>query len=170
MKTTDDQKEMFIVVDNNDNLLGYKTRYECHHDKTIIHRTIGLLVYNSKGEILLQKRSKTKDLNPGMWAIGVGGHVTKGQTYDEAAFREMKEELGIKTEIQPIKIWLMETDQEKEMAMLYQAIYEGPYHVDPSEVEEVKYFSKRILRQSYNDHTLNLSPCAILTLKEVNIL
>jgi isopentenyl-diphosphate delta-isomerase type 1 len=169
MKTTDDKKELFIVVDENDRFLGYRTRYDCHHDKTLIHRTIGVLIYNSKGEILLQKRSLTKDLNPGKWAVGVGGHVMKGQTYDEAAKREMLEELGINIEIQLVKKWLMKSDAETEMSMLYQGFSEGPFKINLTELTEVKFFQTKILKKLYQLKEIDLSSCAILTFKEIGI-
>lgn len=65
--TTDNQEEMFVVVDRDDTVVGYKTRYECHHDRSLIHRTVGALIFNDKGQILLQKRSMTKDMEPGLW-------------------------------------------------------------------------------------------------------
>ena len=81
----DDQKELFVVVDKNDRILGHRTRYDCHHDKSLIHRGIEIVIFNSKGEILLQKRSKKKDLYPGLYTVSTGGHVTKGESYRQSA-------------------------------------------------------------------------------------
>lgn len=92
----DKQDELFVVVDKKDRIIGYRTRYECHHNKNLIHRAIGVVVFNKKGQILMQKRSRFKDLNPGLFTISASGHVTKGQTYYRAAQRELEEELGIK--------------------------------------------------------------------------
>ena len=95
----DDQKEMFVVVDKDDNILGYRTRYDCHHNNKLIHRAIAIVIFNSKGELLMQKRSKSKDTNPGFFSMSAAGHVGKGETYLEAARRELFEELGIKTKL-----------------------------------------------------------------------
>ncbi len=163
MITTDDQQEMFVVVDENDTILEYRSRYDCHHDKTLIHRTIGVLIYNDKGQILLQKRSMTKDLDPGKWGISVGGHVTKGQTYEEAAAREMEEELGIHAKLTPIKKWIMRSGHESEMGMLYTAHHNGPFTYNMKEIDRVEFFDIYNLPE-------NLSHCTKLTLKEVGIL
>jgi isopentenyl-diphosphate delta-isomerase type 1 len=163
MHTTDNQQELFIVVDKNDNILEYRTRYECHHDKSLIHRTVGVLIYNRHGELLLQKRSLTKDLDPGLWGVSVGGHVTKGQTDEEAAMREMKEELGISTRIHPLKKWIMYSKWETERGMLYTAIYDGPFNPDPVEVDHVEFFAVSRLPK-------DLSQAAELTLREAGII
>src|SRR5258706_2215468 len=107
----DDQKELFIVVDEDDTILEYRTRFDCHHDASLIHRAVGIILFNDKGQILLQKRSMKKDLNPGMFTISASGHVTKGQTYEEAAKRELEEELGIQTPLTFVKKFLTRNEQ-----------------------------------------------------------
>ena len=66
------------------------------HQKQLIHRSIHILVFNSNKQIFLQKRSNTKDENPGIWDTSSAGHVDAGETYDECAERELWEELRIK--------------------------------------------------------------------------
>src|SRR5579864_9272897 len=133
----DDQKELFIVVDKDDTILAYRTRYECHHDKALIHRTIGIILYNHKGEILLQKRSMLKDLHPGKYSISVTGHVTKGQTGEEAAKRELEEELGVQTALTFIKKFIVSSDQESEMANLFKGHHSGPFYPAKDEVDNL---------------------------------
>jgi len=142
MVTTDNQRELFIVVDKNDRILGYRTRYECHHDKKLIHRGINVLISNDKGEMLLQKRSVTKDTFPGFWTTAVGGHVAKGETYDEAARREMREELGIAVAIVFHTKFIHAYPRETEMESVYTAKSNGPFTPNKKEVEKVEYFSK----------------------------
>ena len=102
----DNQKELFIVVDKDDNVIEYRTRYDCHHDKSTFHRAIGVIIYNDENKIILQKRSMLKDLNPGKYTLSVSGHVTKGESYKEAAIREMQEEIGIQTSIKYVTKFL----------------------------------------------------------------
>lgn len=170
LETTDDQKELFIVVDRNDNVLGYKTRYECHHDKNFIHRTVGVLVFDRKGNILLQKRSLSKDTDPGKWGISCAGHVQKGQTYEEAAQREMEEELGIKKSFRKVKKFISADTIETQMAMLYKTQADGPFKPNPQEVERVEFFDVRQLPKRLASKEIVLSECAQLTLKEAGIL
>lgn len=164
LETTDDQMELFIVVDRDDNILGYKTRYECHHDKSLIHRTVGVLIFNSKGQVLLQKRSMTKDMDGGLWGISTAGHVTKGQTYEDAAHRELREELGIDTTITPVAKFLSETADETEMAMLYKGRLEGPFVFNRDETSEVKFFDVGAIRP------LQLSGGSVQSLQKAGVL
>lgn len=80
MKTQDDQKELFDVVDKNDNVIRQATRGEVHNNKYLIHRSIGVAVFNKKGELFLQQRSASKDTDPLFWTISCSGHVSSSFT------------------------------------------------------------------------------------------
>lgn len=93
--TTDPQEEMLIQVDEKNQIIGSISRKDAHERQGVFYRTIFVLVRNGDREVLVQKRSPTKDLFPNHWDLSVGGHVNYGQSYTEAAARELKEELGI---------------------------------------------------------------------------
>jgi mevalonate kinase len=169
-ETTDDQEELFIVVDRADNILGYKTRYECHHNASLIHRTVGVFIWNDKGQLLLQKRSMTKDMEPGLWGISCAGHVTKGQTDEEAVRRELQEELGINMALTPIGKFIVEDKVETERAMLYKGLHNGPFTPHPEEVDEVAFFDIPILQQKVKDKELHLTVGAQKALEEAGVL
>lgn len=162
MHTTDDQQELFIVVDENDRVIGYRKRGECHRDKTLIHRGVNLVVYNDRGEMLLQQRSLTKDSDPGLWANAVGGHVAKGESYKEAMVREAKEELGIDIKPTVLKKFLFRFPKQTEMEALFTAIYNGPFQPNPEEVSQIAFFNKKRLKDenikltTLASHILNL--------------
>lgn len=162
----DDQKELFIVVDENDDIIEYRTRYDCHHDSSLIHRSIGVIIYNGKKEILLQKRSKYKDLNPGKYTISVSGHVTKGQSYEEAAIREMEEELGIKIPIIFVQKFVVKNNQESEMCVTFSGKYNGPFSYAYDEIDSVQFFPKEKIRIMSNKFT----PIAWETLRQMHII
>ena len=86
--------EIIIEVNNNDQVLGLKPRGD-FADGRLIHRSSYLLLFNSKGEFLLQKRSLDKKWYPGLWTYPVAGTVAN-ESYRECIEREMKEALGIK--------------------------------------------------------------------------
>ncbi len=93
-------EEKFDVLDENGNFTGeVETRQQCHN-KGLWHRAVVIFIINSKGQVLLQRRSKFKKLWPDMWDITAGGHVLAGEFGFEAAVREAKEELGIDIEKQ----------------------------------------------------------------------
>jgi len=72
--------------------------------------------------------------------------VTKGQSYEDAANRELHEELGIVMAITPVAKFLSETKDETEMAMLYKGVSEGPFMIDQRETFEVKFFNPNEIR------------------------
>ncbi|MFD2257745.1 16S rRNA (adenine(1518)-N(6)/adenine(1519)-N(6))-dimethyltransferase RsmA [Luteolibacter algae] len=86
--------ELFDVVDENDELKGTATRAVVHRDN-LIHRAVHVFVINKNGDLYLQKRSLRKDRNPGLWDSSVSGHLDAGENYQQAAIRELSEEIGI---------------------------------------------------------------------------
>ncbi len=94
----DDSSELFDVVDTEDRVIGQATRGEVHA-QGLLHRSVHILVFNSRGEIFLQKRALTKDENPGYWDSSAAGHVNAGEDYRASAHRELMEELGISGEL-----------------------------------------------------------------------
>lgn len=140
----DVQSEQFIVVNELDEIIGYKSRYECHHDTSLIHRAIDVALFNKKGQLVLQKRSKQKDLYPGYYALSSTGHVSKGETYEQAALRELQEEMGV-TGIILTKItsFIVRSNEETEMTVLFRGVYDGSYTFPSDEVESIHYFSPK---------------------------
>ncbi len=88
------ESEMFDVVDAEDHVVGQATRGEVHA-QNLMHRAVHVLVFNKRRDCLLQKRSMWKDRHPGVWDSSAAGHLDAGETYEEAARRELAEELGI---------------------------------------------------------------------------
>ena len=86
--------ERFPVVDKNDRISGYASRAEVHGNN-LRHRAVHILIFNQIGDLYLQQRSRWKDRHPSKWNSSAAGHVTAGESYNETARRELKEELGV---------------------------------------------------------------------------
>ncbi len=95
----DDSRELLDVVDSKDRVIGQATRGKVHA-QGLLHRSVHILVFNSTGDMFLQKRAMTKDENPGYWDTSSAGHVNAGEDYRACAHRELMEELGITGELQ----------------------------------------------------------------------
>lgn len=162
----DKQNELFTVVDQNDIILGYRSRYECHHNTRLIHRVTNIAIFNAKGDILLQKRSKYKDMYPEMYTLSASGHVSKGETYEQAAEREIFEELGI--HVKPVfkTKFIVRASDETEMTALLICNHNGPFKLAFDEVDSVAFYSKKDI-QTIKEQ---LTPCAIKSLQTMNLL
>ena len=93
----DDPDEMFDLVDLDDHVIGQVRRGEAHRNPALIHRSVQVLVFTHAGQMLLQRRSASKDLFPGYYCASASGHVASGEHYATTAERELIEELGIST-------------------------------------------------------------------------
>ena len=95
-----------------------------------------------------QKRSQHKDTNPEYWAESVGGHVTYGQTYKQAAQREIKEELGISPPLKFVTKELYKLDIEREYITIYSAkIEKTPINFDKTEITQVRWVDIKNLKE-----------------------
>ncbi len=134
--------EIFDIVDENDKVIGQAPRSECHGNPALIHRVAHVMVFNPAGELLLQKRADSKDIQPGKWDTSVGGHLDPGEDYRQAAVREMQEELGI--ENVPLTFLYksqIRNDIESENVATYMTIFDGEVSFAPDEISQVKFWS-----------------------------
>lgn len=125
----DNNQEMFPLVDEEGNIIGAATRGECHNGSRLLHPVVHLHVFNSRGELYLQKRPEWKDIQPGKWDTAVGGHVDLGESVEQALRREVREELGI-TDFTPERVthYVFESVRERELVFTYKTVYDGPVY------------------------------------------
>ena len=112
------------MVDEEGNILGAATRGECHNGSKLLHPVVHLHVFNSQGELYLQRRPLWKDIQPGKWDTAVGGHVDLGESVEQALQREVREELGI-TDFtpQPVTHYVFESDRERELVFTFRTVF-----------------------------------------------
>jgi isopentenyldiphosphate isomerase len=131
---TDDQAELFQVVDETDRPLEARSRADCHADPRLIHRSVFVVVETAAG-MLFQQRGLGKDSYPGAWCLACAGHVGAGEGYEQAARRELQEEVGIHGDgLEPVGVFLMRLPAETEMAGVFRLRHDGPFTVRPPEV------------------------------------
>ena len=144
--TTQLDSERFPVVDDQDRLLGDATRAEVHGNN-LRHRAIHILVFNHLGELFLQKRSRWKDRHPRLWDSSAAGHVGVGEDYDVAASRELREELGVTTELTRVVKLPASEKTGQEFIWLYQTRHDGPFELARSEIEHGEFFPTQVVSE-----------------------
>lgn len=137
--------EEFELVDESGAVVGRAPREACHGDPSLVHRAVHVFVFDGVGRILVQKRSADKDIQPGKWDTSVGGHLAIGESYEDAAVREVEEELGLA--IRPRDLahrhdYLWRSEVETELVRTYRIAHEGPFAPQQSEIDEVRFFSR----------------------------
>ncbi len=139
----DNKLEIFPVVDCEGNVKGHITRGEAHDGRKILHPVVHLHLFNSKGELYLQRRPEWKDIQPGKWDTACGGHVEYGEDAETALKREVKEELGI-TAFTPQFLckYVYESANEKELVYVNKAVYDGEVKPDNEELAGGKFWTR----------------------------
>jgi isopentenyldiphosphate isomerase len=135
--------EMLTLVTDSDEVLGPIARSRVHGHPDLIHRSVHVMVVSPQGLLLLQKRSRRKDVQPGKWDTSVGGLVGFGQSYEEAARREAEEELGLRpdalTFLYPSRI---RNAVESENIHTFLHVSAGPFRPEPGEIDELRFWTK----------------------------
>jgi len=130
-------EEMIDIVDENDNVIDTVPR-SVMRKKSLRHRCTYFMVFNSNGELLITKRTKTKDINPGKYEIP-GGSAVMGESYIKNVHREIEEELGIKNpDLKFLFDMSYEDKHTKELIKVYTCVYDGD--IKPQEEEIDSYF------------------------------
>jgi isopentenyl-diphosphate delta-isomerase type 1 len=134
--------EWFDIVDESGHAVGRETRGRCHDGSKLLHPVVHVHIFDSRGRLLLQKRKRTKDIQPGKWDTSVGGHIQSGEPLEDAIQREVLEEIGI--EIDPAALrtlgrYVFESEIEREYVYSYSYTHDGPFRIQEEEIDEVRF-------------------------------
>ena len=135
-------EEIFDVVNDQDEVIGQKTRREVHALR-LLHRAVHVLVFDSRGNLFLQKRSMKKDCFPGAWDSSASGHLDADESYDACAVRELREEIGLQLAAPLRRLFKVDGCPETgyEFVWVYRCEAEGPFTLHPEEIERGGWFA-----------------------------
>lgn len=151
-------EELLSVVDQNDNPIRPKTREEVHRNG-YWHRISHIWIVNSQQQILCQKRTAGKDINPGKWEAHFGGHVANKEEYIDNAIKEIKEEIGIgRTKEDMIFFKIYKYDKDREFQGIFYTKWGGDIKtlfLEKEEVEKVAWKNISTLKKNFEEKNLS---------------
>jgi len=150
-------EELIIQVDEDNSVIGKKPKKD-FLKSDLIHRSSHLIVLNSRGEILIQKRSNNVELYPGTYDFAVGGTLAVGETHDTNLRKEMEEELGVTLPFKEIFRYYCFDDADKAFKVVYSATYDGPFNLQKEEVEDVKWVNPEYLMKNMEEDPESYNP------------
>jgi 16S rRNA (adenine1518-N6/adenine1519-N6)-dimethyltransferase len=136
--------ERFPLVDKNDRISGYASRAEVHGNN-LRHRAVHILIFNQAGDLYLQQRSRWKDRHPLKWDSSAAGHVTAGESYNETARRELKEELGVDVPLERIFKLAASARTDHEFICGYCGVVSEDLAPDKCEIEKGVFFAPAVI-------------------------
>lgn len=136
--------ELLILVDENDNEIGYESKDKCHQGKGLLHRAFSIFLFNDKHELLFQKRSDDKLLWGGYWSNTVCSHPRKGETIEIATKRRLNDEMGVDADLKFLfkfqyQAKFKSIGSEHELCYVYIGKHNGPYHPNPNEIKDLMF-------------------------------
>ncbi len=157
--------EYFDVIDEKNEIVGKASREECHKNG-LWHRAVHIIIVNSEGKILLQKRSMKKDLYKGYWIDAAAGHVDHGESYEETAERELEEELGIKTRLVKLFDFKKYTGNDNEIIRVFGGKHDGLFKPNRDEMDKVEFFTLNEINKMLK--TEKFTPGTVEIFREIN--
>ncbi|WBV52689.1 isopentenyl-diphosphate Delta-isomerase [Chryseobacterium gambrini] len=148
-------EEFVVLVNPEDKVLGLMEKQQAHING-LLHRAFSVFLFNSSGEMLLQKRASGKYHSPLKWTNAVCSHPRSEETYLEGAKRRVKEELGIDVELSEKFNFIYKADVgnglwEHELDHVFTGTFEGEFYLNKDEVEEVRYISLENLNNEISE-------------------
>ena len=155
--------ELLDVVNDNDEVIGVRSRGEIHAEG-LMHRAVHILLFNSQGKLFLQKRSLSKDEQPGKWDSSAAGHVDSGEAYLDCACREINEELGVDVDRPPQALFTLPATLRtvNELCIVYRYCFDGPLVLQADEIDDGQWIDPTTMDRRVADEDLLLTEAICL--------
>lgn len=162
------KEDIFDVVNERDEVIGRAPRSQVHA-QGLLHRAVHVLVFNSRGDVFLQKRSMKKDRQPGVWDSSCSGHVDSGEDYDQTAVRELREEIGLTLDSPPNRVFKLDAcpETDAEFVWVYRCHSDGPFRLNPDEISAGDWFAPDHVSQWIQEKPEEFAPAFVFIWKRV---
>jgi len=150
IKRKRDKEEYLAHIDENGKILGKISRTEAHNGSNKMHPVVHMHVLKRDGSVLLQKRPKNKKVQPEKWDTTVGGHVSFGETIEQALNKESLEEIGMTNfKAMPVSQYTWESEIEKERVFMFACIVDNNQKFKiTDEVSDLRWWSRKEIQRN----------------------
>jgi isopentenyldiphosphate isomerase len=162
--------ELIDILDAQGNKTGRVKPKSLVHRDGDWHRAVHVWLLTSSNQVLLQRRSRSKENNPGKWDVSVAGHLSAGEGSVQAALRETREEIGLILQADDLRYQFTVTQEQvlnngtyidREFHDVYfvkQNVDVATLSFDDGEVDEVRPVGLRELRRWLEEARPDLVP------------
>ena len=146
------------VVDQHDNPIGVVARRDVFN-LAVNFRVVHVLVFNSRGELLLQQLASVRERNLMHWGSSVAGYVFASENYFHAAARRVQQELGIQgCELREVGKTKMKDDGCLKFITVFSTVLNGPFNFDRSIIGDVRFESVDKIREQMSTGEIAFTP------------
>lgn len=157
------ESEELILVDAEDNEVGFRSKADCHDGPGVMHRAFSLFLFNDGGELLLQQRSNQKRLWPGYWSNSCCSHPRRGESLPIATMRRLDDELNTAASLEYVYRFCYqakfgEAGSENELCHVYLGKIDGSIQPNDREIESIRFVSTTNLDNELHEHPQRFTP------------
>ena len=155
--------EELILVDEQDNEIGFRSKADCHDGDGLLHRAFSLFLFNEKGQLLLQQRSEKKRLWPGYWSNSCCSHPRRGETLSIATMRRLDDELNVSADLKLIYNFKYQANfqgigSENELCHVFLGKLKDKVNPNQNEIQRIRYLEANDLDIELNKRPEEFTP------------
>ena len=157
------EAEELILVDEDDQELGFLSKAACHDGGGRLHRAFSVFLFNANGELLLQQRADSKRLWPGYWSNTCCSHPRRGESMAVATRRRLRDELNVETSLEFIYKFSYRADfgsagAENELCHVYLGLIGDTVKPNEHEISAIRFVSADALARGFEQSPENYTP------------
>ena len=172
-----ERDEEIVLVDENDNPIGFETKLKAHENGGKLHRAFSVFVFDRTGKMLLQRRAKTKYHFGGLWSNACCGHPKQGEELRDAVGARLQQEFGFRTELKEIFDFIYRAPDAKsglteyEFDHVFYGEFNGEPRPNPDEIEDWRWIELAELLADLKNNPHDYTPWfRIATLRVIETL
>jgi len=155
--------EELILVDENDNEIGYLSKAMAHDGGGTLHRAFSIFLFNDNGELLLQRRAGSKRLWPKFWSNSCCSHPRRGESMEIATQRRLQDELNVHTELEYVYKFSYQANfgnlgAEHELCHVYLGKIDGDVQANDHEIDGIRFLSVADLEAEFESSREQFTP------------